>query len=69
MQTIVPREAGYLPNDLVFDAEGGFYFTDFRGISTDPKGGVYYVAPDSRTITPVLPRLAMANGIALCPSR
>jgi lactonase len=53
---------------LVFDAKGGFYFTDFRGVSTDPKGGVHYVSPDFRTITPVLPHLAMANGIALSPS-
>src|SRR3954466_11444292 len=68
MQTIVPPEAGYLPNDLVFDSNGGFYFTDFRGISTDPKGGVYYVSSDFKTITPVLPHLAMANGIALSPS-
>ena len=67
MQAIVPPEAGYMPNDLVFDARGGFYFTDFRGASTDPKGGVYYVSPDFGTITPVLPRLAMANGIALSP--
>ena len=56
-----------MPNDLVFDAHGGFYFTDFRGASTDPKGGVYYVAPDLRMITPVLPHLAMANGVALSP--
>jgi lactonase len=68
VQTIVPPKAGYFPNDLVFDAKGGFYFTDFRGISTDPQGGVYYVSPDFRTITPVLPHLAMANGIALSPS-
>ena len=67
-QTIVPRDAGYVPNDLVFDSRGGFYFTDFRGISTDPQGGVYYVSPDFKTITPVLPHLAMANGIALSPS-
>ena len=67
MQAIVPREAGYMPNDLVFDARGGFYFTDFRGASTDPKGGIYYVSPDFGTITPVLPRLALANGIALSP--
>ena len=67
MRTIVPPEAGYMPNDLVFDARGGFYFTDFRGASTDPKGGVYYVSPDFGTITPVLPRLAMANGVALSP--
>src|SRR3954447_2578350 len=68
MQIIVPPEAGYLPNDLVFDSNGGFYFTDFRGISTDPKGGAYYVSSDFRTITPVLTHLAMANGIALSPS-
>jgi lactonase len=68
MQTIVPATAGYMPNDLVFDAHGGFYFSDFRGISTEPKGGAYYVSPDLKTITPVLPRLAMANGIALSPT-
>ena len=67
MQALVPPEAGYMPNDLVFDARGGFYFTDFRGASTDPKGGVYHVSPDFKTITPVLPRLAMANGVALGP--
>jgi len=66
-QTIVPQEAGYLPNDLVFDANGGLYFTDFRGTSTDPKGGVYYVSPDLKTITAVLPHLSEANGIALSP--
>lgn len=64
---IVPPAAGYVVNDLVFDAQGGFYFTDFRGSSTDPQGGVYYVAPDLRAITPVLPHLAMANGVALSP--
>ncbi len=67
MQTILPATAGYMPNDLVFDAHGGFYFSDFRGISTEPNGGAYYVSPDFRTITPVLPHLAMANGIALSP--
>ncbi len=38
MRTIVPAEAGFVVNDIVFDAKGGFYFTDFRGTSTDPKG-------------------------------
>ena len=67
MQPILPPEAGYCPNDLVFDARGGFYFTDFRGTSTDPTGGVYHVSPDFKTVTPILPRLAMANGVALSP--
>ncbi|HEX4167608.1 MAG TPA: SMP-30/gluconolactonase/LRE family protein [Bryobacteraceae bacterium] len=68
MQTIVPAAAGYMPNDLVFDARGGLYFSDFRGISTEPRGGAYYFSPDAKTITPVLPHLAMANGIALSPN-
>lgn len=67
METIIPPNAGYLPNDLVFDAQGGFYFTDFKGTATNPQGGVYYTSPDFRTITPVLPHLAMANGVALSP--
>jgi lactonase len=67
MQTIVPVTAGYMPNDLVFDPRGGLYFSDFRGTSTKPKGGAYYVSPDFKTITPVIHDLAMANGIALSP--
>jgi lactonase len=42
--------------------------SDFRGLSTEPKGGAYYVAPDFQTITSVLPHLALANGIALSPN-
>ncbi len=67
LETIIPPEAGYMPNDLVFDAQGGFYFTDFKGDATNPRGGVYYTAPNLKTITPVLPHLAMANGVALSP--
>lgn len=66
-QTIVSVSAGYLPNDLVFDSNGGFCFSDFRGSATDLSGGVYYVSPDFRTITPVLQHIAEANGIALSP--
>jgi lactonase len=66
-QTIVAKSAGFMPNDLVFDSNGGLYFSDFRGISTEPKGGAYYLSPDLKTITPVLLHLAMANGIALSP--
>ena len=28
----------YCIDDMVFDSKGGFYFTDFRGYSTNPKG-------------------------------
>lgn len=67
LTTVVPASAGYLPDDLVFDADGGFYFTDFRGSSSDPIGGVYYVSPDFSTITPILKHLAIANGVCLSP--
>ena len=65
MQTIIPPSAGYLPDDLVFDQQGGFYFTDFKGTSTKPTGGVYYVSPDFKEITPILQDMAVANGVAL----
>jgi lactonase len=66
-QTIVPSHLGYIIDDMVFDDAGGFYFTDFRGSSTDPAGGVYYVTPDFGRITPVLPNMCGANGVALSP--
>lgn len=66
-QVILPASAGYVPDDLVFDRQGGFYFTDFKGASTHPTGGVYHVSPDFRKITPVLPNMAAANGVALSP--
>ncbi len=66
-QIIVPSAAGYVVDDLVFDHDGGFYMTDFSGTSTNPAGGVHYVSPDFRTITPVLPNMCGANGVALSP--
>lgn len=66
-QVIVPTTSKYLVDDLAFDNAGGFYFTDFRGTSTQPDGGVYHVPPDLRSVTPVIPRLGAANGIAVSP--
>lgn len=63
---IVPSSAGYLPDDLVFDSVGGFYFADLRGTSTEPRGGVYYTSADGK-ITTILPNVAAANGIGLSP--
>lgn len=55
----------YCIDDMVFDSKGGFYFTDFRGYSTKPLGGVYYVSPDFKSITPVIQNISVANGVAL----
>lgn len=66
-QTIVPPHLGYVVDDLVFDDDGGFYFTDFRGTATAPLGGVFYVSPGDWKVTPVLPDMCGANGVALSP--
>jgi lactonase len=66
-RTIVAPERGHVIDDLVFDNEGGLYFTDFRGTATQPTGGLYYVTPDHASVLPVLPDLCGANGVALSP--
>lgn len=68
LQTIISPEAGYMPNDLVFDTKGGFYFSDFKGNSTHPQGGIYYVDASLQNIQPILSNLSMANGVALSPN-
>lgn len=67
VKEVIPESKGFAPNDLVFDKQGGFYFSDFKGTSTAPTGGVYYVSPDLSRITPILQNMAKANGIALSP--
>ncbi|GAA4830730.1 SMP-30/gluconolactonase/LRE family protein [Saccharopolyspora rosea] len=57
------------PNDLVFDADGGFYFTDLgkrRPRDTD-RGGLYYATPDGRHIAEIAYPLTEANGVGLSP--
>jgi gluconolactonase len=57
------------PNDIVFDAEGGFYFTDLgkrRGRTMD-RGSVYYAHPDGREIREVVHPIETPNGIGLSP--
>ena len=56
---------GYSVDDMVFDDEGGFYFTHFVGSFADPCGGVYYVTPDFTKIIPFCRNLCHPNGIAL----
>lgn len=64
-QVIVDPQLGYVPDDLAFDSEGGFYFTDMRGTNADPTGGVYHVAANMKTITPIMTGMSLPNGIAL----
>lgn len=59
------------PNDLVFDAWGGFWFTD-TGKSyarTRDHGGLYWGRPDGSEIREVAYPLSSPNGIALSPDR
>jgi gluconolactonase len=57
------------PNDLVFDAHGGFYFTDLgktRAREMD-RGAVYYAKADGSHIKAVAYPTITANGCALSP--
>ncbi|MGH6814432.1 MAG: SMP-30/gluconolactonase/LRE family protein [Hyphomicrobiaceae bacterium] len=57
------------PNDLVFDAHGGFYFTDLgktRARDLD-RGGVYYAKADGSSIAEIAFPTLYANGIGLSP--
>lgn len=57
------------PNDLVFDAEGNFYFTDHG--KTHPRlrdrTGVFYASPDGRMIKEIIFPMEGPNGIGLSP--
>lgn len=66
-ETIVASDKGFVPDDMVFDSDGGFYFSDFTGPAFDPTGGIYHVPADLSEITPVVPHLATPNGLALSP--
>lgn len=57
------------PNDCVFDADGGMWFTDFgkvRERSVD-RGGVYYCEPDGSSIRQVVYGIIQPNGLGLSP--
>jgi gluconolactonase len=57
------------PNDIVFDGEGGFWFTDLgkRRPRDSDTGAVYYAAADGSSITEVLHPMVQPNGIGLSP--
>lgn len=57
------------PNDIVFDAHGGFYFTDLgksREADMD-MGAVYYGRTDGSAATVVARPLMTPNGVGLSP--
>lgn len=57
------------PNDLVFDAHGGFYFTDpgkLRGRAMD-RGSVFYARADGSGIREIIHPMSIPNGIGLSP--
>ena len=57
------------PNDIAFDAHGGFWFTDHghtHARSRD-RGAIYYGLPDGSSIREVVFPVESPNGIALAP--
>lgn len=57
------------PNDIVFDAAGGFYFTDLgkrRERSLD-RGSVFYATTDGKSISEIVQPIENPNGIGLSP--
>jgi gluconolactonase len=57
------------PNDLVFDKQGGFWFTDHG--TTNPEwrkhGALYYAKPDGSHIVRARDHLISPNGVGLSP--
>jgi gluconolactonase len=60
-----------MPDDLVFDAAGGFYFTDlgrlFMVEQAQDVTGIYYCAPGDTAARKVAPSQFATNGIGLSP--
>lgn len=57
------------PNDLVFDAHGGFYFTDLGKVRERDmdRGAVFYAHADGSGVHAVARPVMTPNGIALSP--
>jgi gluconolactonase len=59
------------PNDLVFDAQGGLWFTDHgtRQERSQDRTGIYYCQPDGSAISEAIFPLNEPNGIGLSPAQ
>jgi gluconolactonase len=60
----------FAPNDLVFDATGNLWFTDYGSDNgrTHERGGIFYAAPDGSMIREVVGNVEHPNGIGLSPA-
>lgn len=58
------------PNDLVFDRDGGFWFTDFGKTwrRTVDRGGLYYAKADGSSVRRIAYGLHGPNGVGLSPA-
>lgn len=59
------------PNDLVFDAHGGFYFTDPGKFDdrTRDRGYLYYAKADGSSIKEISREFTSPNGVGLSPDQ
>jgi gluconolactonase len=59
------------PNDLVFDDQGGFYFTDLgkTRLRDRDHGGLYYASSDGSFIREIAYPLLTPNGVGLSPDQ
>lgn len=57
------------PNDIVFDTDGGFYFTDLGKVRERDmdRGALYYAKPDGSMIREVAFPIITPNGVGLSP--
>ncbi|RPJ60123.1 MAG: SMP-30/gluconolactonase/LRE family protein, partial [Dehalococcoidia bacterium] len=67
LQEIKPvyKEQKLLPDDMVFDSNGNFYFTSYDKPAAG--GGVYRMSADLSDLSLVVGNLDRANGIAMSP--
>jgi gluconolactonase len=57
------------PNDIVFDKQGGFWFTDYGKTTAHGRthGALYYAKANGSKITQALRELISPNGVGLSP--
>lgn len=69
LYTTVDGEKLSAPNDIVFDRQGGFYFTDLgkRYKRHRDHGGLYYAHPDGSSVRAIAYPMLSPNGVALSP--